>query len=165
MSRFDTCLQVILAAEGGYCDVAGDAGGATCYGISTAVARANGYAGEMCDLPLSVAALIYKTRYWDVVKADQVPAPADLVVFDAAVNCGVGRAARQLQVALGVAVDGVLGPHTLQVLGLANGLALAHTLLDIRQRFYEDLVRADPGQEKFLAGWLNRVQHLREVCG
>ena len=100
-----------------------------------------------------------------MVKADQVPAPADLVVFDAAVNCGVGRAARQLQVALGVAVDGVLGPHTLQVLGLANGLALAHTLLDIRQRFYEDLVRADPGQEKFLAGWLNRVQHLREVCG
>lgn len=165
MSRFDACLPVILAAEGGYCNVAGDAGGATRFGICTAVARANGYTGDMRDLPLSVAALIYNKRYWDAVQADHVPAPADLVVFDAAVNGGVDRAIKQLQTALGVTADGAIGPHTLEVLALANGKSLAHSLLDIRQAFYEAIVRENPGQDKFLAGWLNRVKNLRTLCG
>lgn len=43
-----------------------------------------------------------------------------LIVFDAAVNNGVGQAARWLQAALGVTVDGVIGPATRAALAKAN---------------------------------------------
>ena len=164
MSRFDQCIPVILANEGGFVDDPADPGGATNFGITQAVARANGYTGDMRTLPQSIAILIYKKCYWDSAHADQVPAPADLVVFDTAVNEGVGHAIKDLQTALGVAADGIFGPHSAQLAALANGPSLANTLLAERDAFYKADVRTNPRQKRFLAGWENRLTVLRKLC-
>ena len=164
MSRFDQCIPVILANEGGFVDDPADLGGATNFGITQAVARANGYTGDMRALPQSVAMLIYKKEYWDKAHADQVPAPADLVVFDTAVNEGVGHAIKDLQTALGVTADGVIGPATSGLLQHAAGKSLANTLLAARDAFYKADVRNNPRQLRFLAGWENRVAKLRALC-
>ncbi len=48
-------LDELIKREGGYVTTPADRGGATKYGITEAVARANGFKGNMQDLPLDVA--------------------------------------------------------------------------------------------------------------
>ena len=52
-------INEIIRVEGGYVNDPSDSGGETNFGITVAVARANGYVGCMLDLPRSVAFDIY----------------------------------------------------------------------------------------------------------
>ena len=65
-------IDDVIAAEGGYVNDPADAGGETMYGITAAVARANGYSGPMSALPRSLAVQIYSTRYVFEPKFDRV---------------------------------------------------------------------------------------------
>ena len=47
-----------------------------------------------------------------------MPPSIALLVFDSAINSGIGRAVRWLQDAASVAQDGVIGPRTLQAIDL-----------------------------------------------
>ncbi|ENV93784.1 hypothetical protein F937_03185 [Acinetobacter calcoaceticus ANC 3680] len=53
-------LDELIKREGGYVNNPADRGGATKYGIIEAVARANGFKGNMKDFPLETAKAIYK---------------------------------------------------------------------------------------------------------
>lgn len=53
-------LDELIKREGGYVNNPADRGGATKYGITEAVARTNGYKGNMKDLPRDVAKAIYR---------------------------------------------------------------------------------------------------------
>jgi lysozyme family protein len=55
-----------------------------------------------------------------------MPLPLAIVMFDAAVNNGVGRAVRWLQGALGVPEDGVIGPQTRAALQAADHALVMH---------------------------------------
>lgn len=57
---------------------------------------------------------IYKSGYWDKCRCDDLPEGVDYVVFDQAVNSGPGQSAKWLQGVVGVAVDGGIGPRTLE---------------------------------------------------
>src|SRR5438105_3396097 len=59
-----TLIDQLIDREGGYVDHPADRGGATRWGITAAVARANGYQGAIRDLPQAVAADIYERVYW-----------------------------------------------------------------------------------------------------
>ena len=59
----DTLIKDIIKVEGGYTNDPSDSGGETCWGITIAVARANGYAGAMKDMPQQVAYDIYYKQY------------------------------------------------------------------------------------------------------
>jgi lysozyme family protein len=54
--------------------------------------------------------------YWDRIKGDDLPVGVDYCLFDLAVNSGVGRAGKLLQMALDVPADGIIGPITLRAL-------------------------------------------------
>ena len=56
---------------------------------------------------------IYKTGSWDTCQCDALPEGVDYVVFNQAVNAGLGQSAKWLQAAVGVAVDGGMGPQTI----------------------------------------------------
>lgn len=108
MSDFDRAVEIIFKVEG-YDKVIVDEGGLTKWGISK---NANPDV-DIANLTRAQAKAIYKARYWDPVRCDDMAWPLNLCVFDAAVNQGVGPAARMLQAAVGVAQDGILGIKTM----------------------------------------------------
>jgi lysozyme family protein len=80
------------------------------------------------------------------------------MVFDAAVNQGIQRAKEMLQEALGVRVDGEIGPSTLGALALANPHILIAEYRDVRIQHY----RRDAEFDKFGAGWVKRANQTAQ---
>jgi lysozyme family protein len=172
--KFERCLRFVLKWEGGVSNDPADRGGLTNRGITQATydryRRAKG-------LPLqSVVKMtepemreIYYRFYWLPVKADEFPYPLALAVFDTGVNMGVGTAIKLLQRAINdllpkvrwVAVDSVLGEQTLRAAKSLDPKRLALQLCARREERYYAIVRANPTQQKFLRGWLNRLNDLR----
>jgi hypothetical protein len=123
-------IDGLIDREGGYVNHPADRGGPTKYGITEAVARAHGYAGEMAQLPRDEAAAIYRRLYWLRPRLDQVARRAPAVaaeLFDTGVNMGPAVAATFLQRALtalnrngkdypDLVPDGRIGPATLAAL-------------------------------------------------
>lgn len=153
---FDQAFHQLLGHEGGYSDHKADPGGATMWGVTERVARANGYTGPMRSLPVDVAKAIYKRDYWDAVRADEVPTAIRYSLFDGAVNSGVKQSVKWLQRALGVSDDGAIGPKTLAAAQAADGQALKAKMLGARLQFMTDL----PSWPSFGRGWARRVASL-----
>lgn len=129
---FDEAFDRLMTHEGGYSNNPADPGGATNYGITQAVARANGYTGDMREFTKDAAKRIYKQSYWDAVQADQLPAGINYAVFDAAVNSGVRQSIKWLQRAAGVTEDGIVGAQTIGAARAANPDALLRKMLGFR---------------------------------
>lgn len=160
--NFDTAFDRLIGHEGGYSNHPDDPGGETMWGITAAVARANGYTGPMRDLPRVTAKGIYRAQYWDKVQADRMPFPVAFQVFDAAVNHGTGQAAKFLQRAAGVADDGIIGPKTLAAVAARDAAAILLLFNAEREQFYTDL-KTWPS---FGKGWSRRVvANLRYAAG
>ena len=117
--NFETAFDLLITHEGGFSNHPDDPGGATMYGVTEQVARAEGYTGAMRDLPLSFAKQVYRKRYWDACRCDQMPDALRYPLFDAAVNSGPGQAIKWLQAAVGVKADGAIGPVTQQAVNMA----------------------------------------------
>lgn len=153
---FDTAFTKLLGHEGGYSNNKNDSGGETMWGVTIAVARENGYKGEMRAMPVDVAKAIYRAKYWDAVRADDLPAPIRYPMFDAAVNSGVGQAVRWLQRAVGTADDGKLGSITIAAAIMADGHAVAAAMIGQRLKFMTDL----SVWPNFGKGWARRIAAL-----
>lgn len=156
---FQTAFKKLLGHEGGYSDHADDPGGKTRYGVTENVARANGYTGEMRELPLELAQAIYRKAYWDSVRAEELPPALRYAVFDAAVNSGAGQAIRWLQRAIGVPDDGRIGPQTLAAARAAQPDFAVRRMLAQRLRFMTGL----SNWPSFSRGWSRRVADLLET--
>lgn len=115
--NFDLALRALLKHEGGFVHHELDPGGMTNLGVTKKVWEE--WVGHPVDekqmraLTPEIVAPLYKKKYWDKVRGDDLPTGVDLAVFDLAVNSGPGRAAKMLQKVLGVAQDGAIGPQTL----------------------------------------------------
>ncbi|MBU1305510.1 MAG: hypothetical protein KKF33_08320 [Alphaproteobacteria bacterium] len=171
-TRFDSCLEVVLAQEGGYADHPADPGGATNLGITRkTLARWRQISpwwalpkSEVRGLQRAEAASIYRASYWNRCNADHLPAGLDLALFDFVVNSGPDRAIRLLQRELGVVADGQLGPLTLAATvarakeDRAAGLIAA--LCDRRLGFLRQL----SGFTTFGKGWTARVATIRRAA-
>jgi len=125
--KFEDAFKIVLGFEGGYINDPDDRGGATNYGITYTTlnnAKNKGWVPfnvTIKDIKLEHAKAIYKKGYWDVVQADSLPHPLDLIMFDMAVNHGPGAAVKLLQKSLNallryteLKVDGIIGPLTLR---------------------------------------------------
>lgn len=157
--NFDQAFDRLLGHEGGYSNNSADPGGETMWGVTARVARADGYLGEMRDLPRDRAKSIYRRLYWDAVKADQLPDVVRFDVFDGAVNSGPVQSIKWLQRAAGAADDGILGPKTMAA-AVAAGPALAARYSGHRLRFMTD----QPTWGSFGKGWARRIAaNLLEV--
>lgn len=151
--NFDEAFHDLLGHEGGYVDHPKDPGGATRWGVTERVARAAGYTGRMQDFPVEEAKAIYRSQYWDAVRADELPPVLRYAVFDAAVNSGDKQALKWLQRAVGATDDGVIGPRTLAAANAANADRLLRKMLGIRLRFMTDLTT----WPAFGKGWTRRI--------
>ncbi|ACC76164.1 glycosyl hydrolase 108 family protein [Paraburkholderia phymatum] len=119
----------------------------TKYGIS-----AKAYPNlDIANLTLDDAEAIYRRDYWGAVSGDALPWVFALLTFDCAVNQGQPTARVTLQQALGVAVDGNIGPVTLAAARKATTWHAAR-LMTLRMRRYMTL----PGWAHDGDGWMNR---------
>lgn len=173
----DDVIDGILDREGPYVNHPSDPGGATTWGITQSVARANGYAGHMRDLPKSTAREIYRREY--VVKPGFLPiAEVDPLVaeevIDSGVNAGQARAALWFQQSLNmlnrrqadyadIAEDGKIGPRSIaafQALRRKRGDARARSLMlkalnGLQFMHYFSLAKGGTKFEDFMVGWLD----------
>lgn len=178
--RFDEAFDKVVGIEGRYSNNPNDSGGETMYGITIAVAHANGYTGEMRDMPLSVARAIYKSMYWDLLHLDDIcliSGPVADELFDTAVNCGVGNAAKFFQRSLSslnrqgkdypdVKIDGAVGPMSVQAFSSFMKIretqggerVILRCLNALQGAYYIELTERRPKDEDFLFGWIkNRI--------
>lgn len=181
MRQIDDIIDDIIAVEGGFADDPNDGGGATKFGVTEAVARAAGYRGEMRDMPVTFARMVYFRQYvvgpnFDEVLPLHAGVAAELV--DTGVNMGPGTAVRFLQQALNafnkrgqlypdVGVDGQLGLKTIAALRaflLARGAEGAAVLLSALNALqcarYLELAEARPADEDFVYGWVKHRVRL-----
>jgi lysozyme family protein len=84
-------------------------------------------------------ASLYKRQYWDAVKADELPAGLDYLMFDFAINAGPGRAIKTMQKAIGTNPDGAIGPKTMQALKDADPTDLIAKFSVEKELFYKAL--------------------------
>ena len=149
MADFNISIKTVLENEGGLCNVSGDPGGLTNFGISQ-----RSYPNvDICNLTPETAAAIYQRDFW---KYDAVSSqPLATKIFDMDVNMG-GAAIRILQTCLGVVADGVWGPNTCDACNAAGDSLLNDYRLALG-RHYQNIVLANPAMGQFLAGWLRRA--------
>lgn len=170
---FDQAVQLVLKSEGGYVNDPDDPGGETKYGITIAVARQYGYTGKMQDLPVSTAIAIYKKKYWDANQIEKYPDHLQYALFDSFVNMGYNTIGL-LSIAAGLpwknqytkTADGTNNSNIIAwddagMQKVAQGVSLGR-FLTARRQYYVDLVRRRPASEKYLRGWLNRIEQVRE---
>jgi len=166
MSVFEQAFRIVVGEEGGFTANPADPGNWTggacgrgaCLGTRYGVWAAAYPGTPIATLTLDAARAIYRRDYWDRVQGDGLPPPLALLVFDAAVNNGVGRAVRWLQAAVGVVPDGVLGPRTLAAVGAkaGQGAALLAEFQAQRLAFMAGL----PAWRTFGLGWARRLCRL-----
>jgi lysozyme family protein len=166
--NFDACFAKVIQSEGGYVWDKDDRGGETNLGVTIGAWGAYlGRAiqpGEMKALTQETVKPFYRAMYWDKVKGDDLPAGVDYAVFDFSVNAGVNRAAKFLQRAVGAVDDGVIGSGTLGRVAKTDPVKLLDNFADQKQRFYNGLATNNPSQQKFLKGWLARVDHVQNAA-
>lgn len=160
-STWPKAFASVLKHEGGFVNHPKDPGGMTNLGVTKAVWE--DFVGhpateqEMRALTPAAVEPLYRARYWDKIRGDELPAGVDLVIMDYAVNSGPGRAAKTLQEALGVAADGAIGPKTLAAAKAAPAPQVIHGICDRRLTF----LRALPHWDTFGVGWWRRVEAVR----
>jgi lysozyme family protein len=161
LSNFDNCLKKLLVHEGGYINDSRDAGGMTNLGVTAKVWAA--WVGHdvnekiMRNLTPSDVAPLYKRKYWDACRADELVSGLDYAVFDYAVNSGVGRATKTLQACVGVPIDGGIGPVTLDAIKTKDPAEIIKKLCDMRLDFLQSLSTFTT----FGKGWERRVNEVK----
>jgi lysozyme family protein len=172
-TAFERAFKVVIGEEGGMSLNPADPGNWTGGSQGSGVLRGTKYGIaasahptlNIVALTLEEAQAIYKTEYWDKMRGDNLPPTLALLVFDAAVNCGPSRAAKWLQVAVGVAQDGIIGPATLAAVEShrGTGATVCAEYMARRTVFMADL----PTWRVFGLGWARRLcalpYHAREM--
>jgi lysozyme family protein len=168
MTVFAQAFAVVVGHEGGFSAERADPGNWTggavgrgdLHGTKFGISAAAYPEEDIAALTLEAAAAIYQRDYWEPVGGDRLPPPLALLVFDAAVNNGVARAASWLQMAVGASVDGCIGPATLAavdaVLHSRGGAAVCAEFQTQRLLFMDGL----PTWRVFGVGWARRLNML-----
>lgn len=162
--NFDACLRILLKHEGGYVNHPSDPGGMTNLGVTKAVYEA--WVGHPVDektmrgLTPAMVAPLYRKKYWDAVRGDELENGLDLAMFDYAVNSGVGRAVKTLQSCVGVPSDGGFGPKTMAAVAQFKG-DTAKTLIEEVCDKRLDFLKSLKTWPVFGRGWERRVIEVK----
>ena len=161
-ANYDASLARLLVHEGGYSNHPSDPGGPTNYGITIHDYRKyidrNGTAADVRAMTVEQARLIYRRRYWDVQRCDQLPPGVDYATFDYGVNSGIGRSGKVLRRVLGLS-DGTsaITDEVIAAAGRRDPKVLVSAICDERLAFLRGLGT----WPTFGRGWGRRVAEVR----
>ena len=183
MDSVRTIAEEIVAREGGYVNDPDDPGGPTNFGVTIHTMRRLGLdldrdgavtAQDVRRLTRDQAVDIFVEHYFRRPRIDDLPGSIQASVFDMYVNAGA-NAVRILQRLLGdmrlpVAVDGIIGPQTIQAAHAAEAAAPDH-FADAygiaRRNYYYALADRRPASRKYArrldggkGGWITRAEEF-----
>jgi len=163
-SAYDEALRRLLAHEGGYVNHPSDPGGPTNFGITLADYRRyrkpDATVADVRAMKVDEAKAIYRAKYWNAQRCDELPAGVDYSIFDYGVNSGVGRSGKVLRRVVGLSdktstvTDEVLG-----AVAKRDPKALVAAINDERLAFLKHLST----WPVFGAGWSRRVAEVRSI--
>lgn len=164
-SNFQRSLELVLQHEGGFVNHPQDPGGATNKGVTQVVYDDFRMGRKLPkrsvrEITSEEVQEIYRLRYWNLIKGDDLPKGLDYCIFDFAVNSGTGRAAQFLQRAVDATPDGKIGPMTLAALE-------KHCVEYIIERVCNDRLAFLKGLRIFSTfgrGWTRRVEDVRRIA-
>lgn len=158
---FDQAFQRLIGHEGGYSDdrrdpgnwTKGKVGMGTLKGTKFGLA-ANTYPNlDIKNITLAQAKEIYKKDWWDKLGGNGLHSAITFQLWDFAINAGKKRAVIELQQAVGVTADGIIGPKTMEAVNAQDLNDVILTLTAERLRFYTSLST----WSTYGKGWTNRV--------
>ncbi|MCM3419035.1 glycoside hydrolase family 108 protein [Sphingopyxis alaskensis] len=200
-SRYAIAVFELLKTEGGFVDDPVDRGGTTKYGISLRFLVSEGAIDldedgrkdfdldsdgdidgfDIRKLTRGDAKFLYHHCFWKRIDADNLPRPVGEMMFDQAVNAGIGSARRLLQLAINrcleraasappkLKVDGIVGKRSHDAMnwvlrwGALGMPALVDAFrVEVRLR-YRAIAERNPSQKRFLKGWLARADRLGRI--
>jgi len=173
VDNFSNALGVTLEFEGGYVNHPSDPGGETNKGVTRSVyeqwLRSKGLPSrnmDMRNIPDAHVQAVYRDRYWNKVRGDDLPAEIAQQMFDLAVHSGPSRAIKILQNIVGTKPDGGFGPNTSKstqaYLQEHGALIMAEEILKQRKAFLVKLLEQEKYQP-FRNGWINRIEKLEQM--
>lgn len=113
---------------------------------------------EMQNLAKSKADRIYRAKYYDAVRFNDMPSGLDHALVDYAINSGPNRAIKELQRVLGITADGVIGPVTMRTVNKADTADTIRLLMKRRLSFLQRL----RSWKTFGRGWKSRVLRVEK---
>lgn len=152
----------IIKREGGFVDHASDKGGPTKFGITLQTLRSwRGHSvtrEDVRNLTKAEAREIYEERYIRKPKFDRI---ADARLREHVIDCGVlhgpSTAAKWLQKAAGVGVDGTISPLTVAAVNGGDARELSTKVAVLRIRSMGRIITRDHSQADFALGWLRQA--------
>lgn len=159
---YNKALAYVLRWEGGFTNHPRDPGGPTKYGITIHDVRLyvkrNATINDVRNLSLATAKHIYRTKYWNKVNGDELPAGLDYALFDYGVNSGIGRSNRIIRRLVGLPTNSLAIDKTvIDAINKRNTEKLINALLNEREAFLRCL-RTFP---TFGRGWMRRTRGVR----
>jgi len=168
--RFLKAVKYTFEHEGGYNHIKEDRGGATNFGMSFNLLKLlkldvnkDGVVdiNDIKELTMEQAEDIYYNNFWRPAY-EVFHEKVGIKVFDVAVNAGHKRAHILLQRALNklgerVVEDGMLGRETIGTVSKYTEAQVLEKYCEVQADFYNDIVKRNPSQRKFINGWLNRA--------
>ena len=166
MAKYEKLIPTVLKFEGGFANHPSDPGGATNSGVTLSTFRSvygkDKTVQELKNMTMEQWEYIFKTRFWDRWKADDIDnqAIANLLV-DWLWASGV-YGIKYPQEVLGVKTDGIVGLKTLAAINYyPNKKELFEKLWNRRKKHFEDIVKNRPKSKVFLKGWLRRLSDFK----
>ena len=168
LSNWQNSFELVMDSEGGFTTDPDDRGnhmpdgrpGATNLGVTMITwemyVERKATIEEMKALTKKDVEPLYKRLFWDRVWGDKMPGGIDYLLFDFAVNAGVGRSVKCLQECVGAHPDGGMGPLTFAATVTHDAADLIDKFSEAKIAYYKSL--NNPTYEK---GWLNRVATAR----
>ena len=169
MADFNKAIKFVLKNEGGYSDHPVDEGGPTNWGITMQTLshwrKATCSAEDVMNLSSTEAIEICREEYWNRLMLNM--ADDDVIatiLFDSGVNRGIGTAVIDIQRALRIHADGMMGPQTIRAINfMTPRIGLSMEFIKLAQRAYIKIVQAKPAQLVFLNGWILRTQRYLDL--
>ena len=154
MSNFKLALPKTLVWEGNdkITEDPDDAGGLTKYGI----AKRSHPELDIANLTYEQAEAVYEKEYWLGTGSTVDNQRAAEALFDLCVNLGKVNGVRVAQRALGILVDGNLGPKSQAAINADPEKFINRVAIE-RIRWYSNLAGNKPSQVKYLRGWISRA--------
>jgi lysozyme family protein len=161
-SSYDAALARLLAHEGGYTNDAADPGGPTNFGITIydyrKYVKPGATAADVRAMKVEEAKAIYRSKYWDAQRCDDLPAGVDYAVFDYGVNSGIGRSGKVLRRCLNLTDnDWRTGDDVVAALRKRDAKQIVAAICDERLRFLQSLKT----WSVFGKGWGARVAEVK----